>query len=276
MDETEAPPAPAPNADEVVPSPAKPVYDLDDPALYINRELSWLEFNQRVLEEALDPRNRLLERVKFLAITASNLDEFYTKRMGWLKQAYAKDPRFTTVDGLTITNPYYALGNTSNLFLMRTDAMGEVVWLKGAAQSQQDDIVHALALNPDSSGYVAGYYEEGGIQFDGQTVWDAGLNNGGFFVARFDPDAGVGITEARPAGSSQIHPNPAVGFFTVHAEQDLRSLEILDPLGSNVAFRMRRLSARSALVEVPGLSIGLYLVVVHTPAGRSVQRLVIE
>ena len=79
-----------------------PDWDLSDPALYLNRELSWLEFNQRVLAEAHDARNRLLERVKFLAIAASNLDEFYTKRMGWLKQAYRKDPTTTTVDGRTI------------------------------------------------------------------------------------------------------------------------------------------------------------------------------
>ncbi len=81
---------------------AAPVYDLEDPALYLNRELSWLEFNERVLAEARDRRNPLLERVKFLAITASNLDEFYTKRVGWLKQAYAKDPARITADGRTI------------------------------------------------------------------------------------------------------------------------------------------------------------------------------
>lgn len=77
-------------------------YDLDDSSLYLNRELSWLEFNQRVLAEAHDPRNPLLERVKFLAITASNLDEFYTKRVGWMKRVLATDPRATTVDGLTM------------------------------------------------------------------------------------------------------------------------------------------------------------------------------
>ena len=77
-------------------------WDLDDPALYLNRELSWLEFNERVLEEARDPRNRLLERVRFVAITASNLDEFYAKRGGWLRRSLRSDPRMRTVDGLTI------------------------------------------------------------------------------------------------------------------------------------------------------------------------------
>src|SRR3954463_3135200 len=55
--------------------------DLKNPALYINRELSWLEFNQRVLSQAQDPTHPLLERVKFLAITGTNLDEFFMIRV---------------------------------------------------------------------------------------------------------------------------------------------------------------------------------------------------
>src|SRR3984885_646499 len=59
---------------------------LNDPALYANRELSWLEFNQRVLEEAQDAANPLLERVKFLCIVSSNLDEFFEIRVAGLRQ----------------------------------------------------------------------------------------------------------------------------------------------------------------------------------------------
>ena len=81
--------------------PGSASVNLDDPALYLNRELTWLAFNRRILAEAQDERNPLLERVKFLAITGSNLDEFFMKRIGGLKQQAAAGIPQPTVDGRT-------------------------------------------------------------------------------------------------------------------------------------------------------------------------------
>src|SRR6266851_9895966 len=75
--------------------------DLASSDLFLNRELTWLSFNRRVLAEAEDERNPLLERLKFLAITASNLDEFFMKRIGGLKQQVAAGVQQLTVDGRT-------------------------------------------------------------------------------------------------------------------------------------------------------------------------------
>ncbi len=74
---------------------------LQDPHLYLNRELSWLEFNQRVLDQARDPGNPLLERLKFLGIVSSNLDEFFEVRVAGLKQQRQTGSFETGPDGLT-------------------------------------------------------------------------------------------------------------------------------------------------------------------------------
>lgn len=76
-------------------------FDLRTPDLYLSRELTWLSFNERVLSEANDKRNPLLERVKFLAIANSNLDEFFMKRIGGLKLQVATNVHQSTVDGRT-------------------------------------------------------------------------------------------------------------------------------------------------------------------------------
>src|SRR5271169_6553840 len=75
--------------------------DLTSPDLFLNRELTWLAFNRRVLHEAEDARNPLLEQLKFLAITASNLDEFFMKRIGGLKKQVVAGMHELTVDGRT-------------------------------------------------------------------------------------------------------------------------------------------------------------------------------
>lgn len=72
---------------------------ITDPDLYLNREYSKLEFEDRVLQEALDPTNPLLERVRFLSICTRNLDEFFMKRVGGLKQQVSAGVTKPTVDG---------------------------------------------------------------------------------------------------------------------------------------------------------------------------------
>jgi len=83
------------------PARTKKPIDLDSSELYLNRELTWLDFTWRVLSMAEDPSVPLLERIKFMAIVGNNLDEFFMKRIGGLKQQIAAGVRTPTVDGRT-------------------------------------------------------------------------------------------------------------------------------------------------------------------------------
>ncbi len=83
------------------PAPAPRELDVGDPRLFVNREQSLLEFQWRVFDEARDPANPLLERVKFLAIVASNLEEFFMIRVAGLEQQVAAGVAETSADGLT-------------------------------------------------------------------------------------------------------------------------------------------------------------------------------
>ncbi len=79
------------------------------PEHFLNRELSWLAFNQRVLDEALDATTPLLERVKFFCITSSNLDEFFEVRVAGIKQQIESDVVERSVDGLTASESFRAI-----------------------------------------------------------------------------------------------------------------------------------------------------------------------
>ena len=107
--------APVPEVDtqEEAPVPApQPAPNLDDNSLYIHRELSQLQFNIRVLEQALDESNPLLERLKFLLIFSSNLDEFFEIRVAGLKKQVTFAREQAGADGL---QPHQALARISEL-----------------------------------------------------------------------------------------------------------------------------------------------------------------
>ena len=102
-------------------SPVAAARDLRDPAYYINRELSWLEFNQRVLNQATADYHPLLERVKFLAITASNLDEFFMVRVATLLRKQRAGVEDISTDGLTVSQQLAAIRERAGQ-LMRDQA----------------------------------------------------------------------------------------------------------------------------------------------------------
>lgn len=88
--------------------------NLDDPKLYLNRELSWLEFNKRVLEEAEESSNPLLERIKFLAIFFNNLDEFFMIRVSGLREQLSSGVLEASLDG---TSPSEQLGKIRDVLM---------------------------------------------------------------------------------------------------------------------------------------------------------------
>lgn len=92
---------------------------LDDPKLYVNRELSLLEFQRRVFEEAQDPSNPLLERVKFLSIVGSNLDEFFMVRVAALIEQNAAGVQELTSDGLTPSTQLETIRNETTALMSR-------------------------------------------------------------------------------------------------------------------------------------------------------------
>ncbi len=158
----------------LTPVPSSPALDealLQSPDRFFNRELSWLAFNQRVLEESENPRHPLLERLRFLSISANNLDEFYMVRVAGLKGQVREGVRVLSQDGLTPGEQLSAVNRTAAKLMgvqerrwreiraeLKTEGLqlidaGDVTaieraWLAETFQSQLFPVLTPLAIDP--------------------------------------------------------------------------------------------------------------------------------
>jgi polyphosphate kinase len=127
------------------------------PAHFINRELSWLEFNQRVLDEALDPATPLLERVKFFCIVSSNLDEFFEVRVAGLKQEIESDVVERSTDGLTASETFRAITRRIRE-MVQTQYKSWREQLKPALAKNGIRILELGELGPEDLAWVQEFY----------------------------------------------------------------------------------------------------------------------
>jgi polyphosphate kinase len=151
--------------------PSEPLIDLDGPERFINRELSWLDFNHRVLDEAENLRHPLLERLRFLSISASNLDEFYSVRVAALIGQAKAGATVTSADGRTaarqlagiklraeslladqqrILGELLGLLRDAGVVLCSTDTLSEAnkTWLDAWFMERVFPVVTPLAVDP--------------------------------------------------------------------------------------------------------------------------------
>ncbi|MGB8687837.1 MAG: polyphosphate kinase 1 [Microcoleus sp.] len=133
--------------------------NLSDPQYYFNRELSWLEFNNRVLHEALDPRTPLLERLKFLAIFSSNLDEYFMVRVAALKQQVEAQVSKLTSDGSTPQQQLDAISKRLLPMVSQQHSYFEQT-LRPKLATSGIYILDYIDLNQEQRNYLHRYFQE--------------------------------------------------------------------------------------------------------------------
>ncbi len=139
-----------------IPAPTALDINLTSPARFVNRELSWLRFNWRVLEEAENPRVPLLERLRFLSISATNLDEFYTVRVAGLRELALAGNVTPSIDGLTAAEQLVQINANARKLMQRQQA----VFIALNAQ-MADKNIHLLTrenLTDDDQVFLDGFF----------------------------------------------------------------------------------------------------------------------
>jgi polyphosphate kinase len=135
---------------------AVPEVDPEGPSRFFNRELSWLSFNTRVLEEAENPRVPLLERVRFLSISATNLDEFYTVRVAGLRGLAQAGNATPSADGLTPAEQLVLINRDARALIERQQS----VWraLRGEMEAEGISLVAADRLEEADHRHLAEHF----------------------------------------------------------------------------------------------------------------------
>lgn len=133
--------------------------NLKDPQYYFSRELSWLEFNYRVLHEALDNRTPLLERLKFTAIFCSNLDEYFMVRIAALKQQVEAGVSILTPDGRTPSEQLIDISHRLRPLVKQQDHLFEYT-LKEQLINEGIYLINYVDLNQEQRNYLHQYFEE--------------------------------------------------------------------------------------------------------------------
>jgi polyphosphate kinase len=128
------------------------------PARLFNRELSWLAFNQRVLEEAVNPAHPLLERLRFLSISGTNLDEFFMVRVAGLKGHQLRGIEDLSADGMTVNQQLEAIGTEADALVVAQQA--EWMLLREALAEQGLSVVSADELSPAEKQWLADQFRE--------------------------------------------------------------------------------------------------------------------
>ncbi len=135
-----------------------PALDLRDPAHYFNRELSWIEFNNRVLHEAFDPRTPLLERLKFLAIFSSNLDEYFMVRIAALKEQVELGVGKRSIDGKTAAEQLKLIDDRMHpIVAAQHQHLAQV--LKPQLAAQGIYLLDYIDLDPAQRDYLKDYFD---------------------------------------------------------------------------------------------------------------------
>ena len=130
--------------------------DVQGASRFFNRELSWLAFNWRVLDEAANPRVPLMERVRFLAISSTNLDEFYTVRVAGLRELANAGNRTPSADGRTPEEQLVLIDQNARALITKQDAVWEA--LKGEMVASGIGLMDADDINDSDREFLDRYF----------------------------------------------------------------------------------------------------------------------